>query len=180
MVVMTKAQAYMRNLIQLAHDTSKWGVNPDDVEELVIGDVVALEMEPISDDWVHFLSIRAFKPGNGAGSDAMKQVLQLADQLEVYLVGKIRPYDTKAVNKEDLYRWYSKFGSKPLDPSNPDGLWIRIPKGMPHKEPKLDKKILYRIEKGYSLDDYNVVKKLNSTVVIAIILLVGYLLRYKI
>jgi hypothetical protein len=149
-----KSKKFLASLLELAGNTSRSAINPDDQEEMIIDDSVALEMEPIDNEWVHFLAIRALNPGSGQGSSAMKKVMRLVDNNEVYLVGKIRPYDTKIASKEQLRKWYLKFGCKPLDPNNEDGLWIRIPKDKPYKEPVLSPVWDHRINRGYSLSDY--------------------------
>lgn len=176
---MTKTQVFMKQLLDLAKRTSRWGVNPDDEEELIIGDAVAMEMEPVDSIWIHFLAIRALDPGGGKGSLVMQQVMKLVDSCGVYLVGKIRPYDTKKVSVKKLRKWYRKFGCKPLNSKNVDGLWIRIPKNRPYMRPNLTKIMRYRINRGYSFDDYTTMQKRDSILTIAILLLLGYLIRYK-
>lgn len=152
----------MDDLHELAEKTSRFAINPDDDEEYIINDLVAVEMVPLTDHWVHFISIRALDPGKGSGSMAMVSVLKLVNKRKINLIGKIIPYDTRIVSKEKLRSWYSRFGCKPVNSKNPDGIWIRVinPKEMNEIE-KVDKKTFAKIDKGLSDFDAGVHTKEN-------------------
>ncbi len=145
----------MDELLQLANATSLFGVNPDDSEEFIIDDSVAVEMHPLAEDpnYIHFVSIRALNPEKGHGSKAMKKVLELASKNNITLIGRVIPYHTKNMSKEKLCRWYKKLGCEPVDPNNEDGLWVRAPYGgrTPIKIGLLTK---IRILNGYSEEDF--------------------------
>ena len=150
------SKQFMKDLGELAEKTSRFGINPDDDEEYIINDLVAVEMVPVTDHWVHFISIRALDPGKGSGSKAMASVISLVDKRRINLIGKIIPYDTKVVSKKKLRAWYSKFGCKPVNSKNPDGIWIRVANPEKMNEIKsIDKKIFSKIDKGLSDFDAN-------------------------
>jgi len=141
-------------LHELAEKTSRFAINPDDDEEFIINDLVAIEMAPITDNWIHFISIRSLNPGKGSGSDAMASVMKLVDERKVNLIGKVIPYDTKVLSKEKLRSWYLKFGCRPMKSNDPDGLWIRIVNPLiVHEIKELDKETTKKINKG--LSDYD-------------------------
>jgi hypothetical protein len=122
---------FMHGLESLARNTSKFAINPEDNEEYIINDAVAIDMRPLSDreDYIHFVSVRSVNPGNGAGSAAMKEVMNLVDRCGVTLVGKIIPYHTKDMDTKTLRNWYRKLGCHPANSNNEDGLWVRGPGG---------------------------------------------------
>lgn len=171
----------MSDLYTLAKQTSKFPINPDDSEEFIIDDRVALEMTPIDgkDDYIHFISIRALQPGKKHGSIAMKKIIKLVDDNNITLLGKIIPYHTQDISKSDLRKWYIKFGCKPLDPSNKNGIWIRPAKNqIPTVD--IDPITKFKIEKGLSNIDYiDRIRciKIASITIIAVLLV--YLLRTK-
>ena len=153
---MKSSAKFMMDLFLLAKQSSKYAINPDDDEEFIIDDKVAVEMSPISenDNYVHFVSIRALHPGKKHGSAAMKKVFQLVDNNNIILIGRIIPYHTQDVTKEDLRKWYIKFGCRPLDPSNEDGLWVRNPKNQKHEVISVDPLTKFKIERGFSDADF--------------------------
>lgn len=121
----------MLGLGELARSTSQFAINPEDDEEFIINDAVAIDMRPLPDreDYVHFISVRAVNPGKGAGSAAMAKVMDLVDKCGITLVGKIIPYHTKDMDAKTLRNWYRKMGCHPADPNNEEGLWVRGPGG---------------------------------------------------
>jgi len=145
----------MTELLELAQATSQFGINPDDEEELIIDDSVALEMRPLSeaDNYIHFISVRALNPGKKQGSTAMSKVLHLVDKNKITLVGRIIPYHTKILSKENLRMWYRKMGCTPADPSDEDGLWVRAPGGG-HEDINIGSIAKYKVLNGLSDDDY--------------------------
>jgi len=154
---MKASNKFMSDLYSLAKQTSQYAINPDDDEEFIIDDRVAVEMAPIpgKDNYIHFVSIRALQPGKKHGSIAMKKVFQLVDDNNIVLVGRIIPYHTQDVTKEELRKWYIKFGAKPHDPANEDGLWFRNPKNSQNKAPlSLDPLTKFKIERGFSNADF--------------------------
>lgn len=168
------SRQFIDDLHELAKNTSKFAINPDDDEEYIINDSVALEMTPLTDHWVHFISIRALNPGKGSGSAAMASVMKLVDKRKINLIGKIIPYDTKVISKEKLRSWYLKFGCKPANPRNPDGIWVRIANPKTMTEIKLiDKKVFGKINKGLSDFDAVVYSREN---LLAALGLTGFLL----
>jgi hypothetical protein len=152
---MTPVKKFMVELYLLANSSSKYGINPGDDEEYVINDSVALEMKPLpkTAKWVHFISIRAFNPGKGEGNKAMTEIMKLADKSEVFLIGKINPYDTKVASKKRLQNWYSKYGCQPFD--DIDGIWVRPPRGKKVENlPLMDSITRKKINEGLSDYDY--------------------------
>jgi len=152
----------MDKLYHLAKMSSRFAINPDDDEEFIINDSVAVEMVPITSNWVHFISIRALRPGEGSGSDAIKSVMGLADEVNINLIGKIIPYDTKVASKEKLRSWYRKYKCKPISETDPDGLWARVANPITISEiQSLDQKSLNKIHKGLSDYDDDFINKKN-------------------
>ena len=70
---------YISDLCTLAAKTSKRAINPKDDDEIILYDKCATEMEPIPGlpGWVHFISIRALKPGRGWGTLGLKAITGL-------------------------------------------------------------------------------------------------------
>jgi len=171
---MKPAPKFMKDLFSLAKTTSQFSINPDDDEELVVDDCIAVEMEPIDDNWVHFLSIRALDPGKGTGTAAMKKIFQLVDDSKVNLIGKVRPYDSGHLGKESLRKWYRKFGCHPLHENNPDGIWVRV---LNSSAVDLDSATKFRIHQGLSGEDLQ--ERFNFYKIIAIGVIVVLACIYK-
>lgn len=165
----------MAELASMAHSSSRFGVNPDDDEEFIIDNAVAIEMHPLPDNpfYIHFISIRAVDPKNGHGSKAMNKVMKLVDKNQITLVGRIIPYHTQDLSKEQLRKWYKKVGCHPVDASNEDGLWVRAPYG---------KKVIPTL--GFS-SKYKVLNGLSETEhkeriwCLAVLLVLGLIFFYK-
>ena len=144
----------MHGLEELAHHTSRFAINPEDDEEFIINDAVAIDLRPLPDkeDYIHFVSVRAVNPGNGAGTAAMSRVMDLVDKCGITLVGKIIPYHTKNMDTRSLRNWYRKMGCHPANPNDEDGLWVRGPGGT-----KVDVKLgpfsRYKVLNGLSNDE---------------------------
>jgi hypothetical protein len=172
---MTPADKFIADLLRLANSTSKFGINPDDEEEYIIDDAVAIEMHPVSDNpsYIHFISVRALDPSKGHGSRAMKKVMDLIDKNAITLLGKIIPYHTQDLSKEKLRSWYRKMDCHPLDPANEEGLWVRAPGGG-HTNIKIGPITTYKILNGYSEDDY-----LGRKIVFGVLLLIGLIILYR-
>jgi hypothetical protein len=172
----------MSDLYLLAEQSSKFAINPDDIEEFIIDNKVAIEMSPIpgKDNYVHFVSIRALQPGKKHGSMAMKKVFQLVDENNIILLGRILPYHTKDVSKEALRSWYIKFGAKPINPSDEDGLWVRYPNKNKSLTISIDPLTKFKIERGFSDTDFNDRVRLVKFVSLVIVAVLSvYLLRSK-
>ena len=170
-----QSENFIKDLYSLSKRTSRFPINPDDTEEYIIDDRVAVEMVPIPGkvNYIHFVSIRSLSPGNKHGTAAMKKIFDLADKNQVILLGKILPYHTHNMPKEKLRSWYIKFGCKPMDIKNEDGLWVRYPQGSIEQPIKIDKITEYKILKGLSNTDFNdrVSFTKHGLVVIAILIL---------
>lgn len=169
-----RSKKFIRDLYALAKRNSVYPINPDDSEEYIIDDRVAVEMAPIAgkDNYIHFVSIRALTPGNRHGSVAMKKIFDLVDKNNIILLGRILPYHTQDISKDKLRAWYLKFGCKPVDPQNEDGLWVRYPPGSSEVPIEIDTLTEYKIIKGFSETDFSDrVNFIKYTTVIAAILL---------
>lgn len=154
---MKSSDKFMSALFDLAKNSSMHAINPDDEEEFIIDDKVAIEMTPISgkDNYIHFISIRALHPGKNHGSVAIKKIFKLVDDNNIILLGKVMPYHTQDITKENLRKWYRKFDCRPLDPSNEDGLWIRTPRNNKNNVIiTLDPLTKFKIERGFSEADF--------------------------
>jgi hypothetical protein len=94
---MTPAESYIADLFKLAAETSRYPMNPRDDDEIILYDRCATEMEPIPGlpNWVHFISIRALKPGRGWGTLGLKAITELADKHQVVLFGKASPFNNR-------------------------------------------------------------------------------------
>ena len=169
----------MSDLYLLAKQTSQHAINPDDDEEYIVDDRVAVEMSPIpnKDNYIHFISIRALQPGKKHGSIAMKKVFQLVDDNNIILLGRIIPYHTQDVTKDELRKWYIKFGCKPHDPNNEDGIWFRNPKNRQNTNISLDPLTKFKIEKGFSDADYTDRVSVLKIISLVVLVLSVYLLK---
>ena len=153
------SQQFLDSLMAYASKTSKYAINPDDNEEIILNDTVAVEMVPVTPNWVHFLSIRALRPQQGDGTVALNKIMKIADDTKINFIGKIRSYDTKAMSKHQLRKWYRKIGGHPLDRTNPDGFWVRIRNETARDEIlSLDKEQLKKIDEGLSDYDHQLKK----------------------
>jgi hypothetical protein len=179
---MNSSAKFMSELHSLAEQSSKFAINPDDLEEFIIDDKVAIEMSAIpgKDNYVHFVSIRALQSGKKHGSVAMKKVFQLVDDNNIILLGRILPYHTKDVSKDDLRKWYIKFSCKPMNPSNEDGLWVRFPNENKSLAISIDPLTKFKIEKGFSDADFSDRVKFVKFISLAIAIVLSVcLLRSK-
>ncbi len=146
----------MLELLQLANSTSDFGVNPDDNEEYIIEDAVAVEAHPLPENpnYVHFISIRSLAPSKGYGSRAMGKVMELADNNSIILVGRIIPYHTQNLSKRKLRDWYRKMGCRPSNPRDEDGLWVRAPGGG-HININIGKVSKFKVLNGLSEQEFS-------------------------
>lgn len=92
--------------------------------------------DPFKPDTAHLETFEADKPGNGAGTEAMKQITELADKHGVRLTTDAVPQPTKngapKLTQEELNAFYAKHGFKP-DPNGPkENSLVREPKPKAH------------------------------------------------
>ena len=173
------ARSFLGDLHDLARRTSIHPINPDDEEEYIINNNVALEMVevPTRPDIIHFVSIRALDPAKGHGTGAMKKIFDLVDKNEVILVGKIMPYHTKDMPVKPLRDWYRKHGCRPVDPTREDDLWYRSKKST---DLNLDAQTLYKIRQGLSNEDYKEKLKFNKVVIFISIALIWIIIKQQV
>jgi len=172
---MQPADRFIKDVLDLAKKTSKSSINPDDTEEIILNNNVATELVPLTETWVHFISIRAIKPGRGHGTQALKQILALADRNKVNLIGKIIPYDTKSLSVQKLQAWYKQFKCRPLNPQKVEDLWVRITNPQKQFELlQLSKKDFKKIHNGMSNYDFSFAANKRMITAILIIAVVLY------
>lgn len=172
---MVPAEKFIEELLLLANSNSEFGINPDDKEEYIIDNSVAIEMHPLYDhpNYIHFISIRSLKPGKGKASSAMKKVLNIADKNKVILIGKIIPYHNKLMTKDSLKKWYRKMGCIPYNPNNEDGIWVRAPGG---GKANIDISLFSKIKvlNGLNESDY-----LGKKALLFLAVILGFILLFR-
>jgi hypothetical protein len=105
-----KDEAVDKN-VKFVRQVRAWGYpNPFNAREIVVGDAVSLEVHEF-DGTVRLVSIRAFTPKQGAGTEVMEKLVELADQLGVTLGLDPVPYHAQVkIPQRKLIQWYRRFG----------------------------------------------------------------------
>lgn len=105
-----KADPTKVNAAKQAYDSilANYEPNPLNPREVIVGDA-AVEVS-VFDGALFLDSVRAFSPGNGAGTAALQAVLQAADQFGAEVRLDAVPLGRKPMNQAELKRWYSSHG----------------------------------------------------------------------
>jgi hypothetical protein len=122
---------FLDDVYKWADRTSEIPYNPKEEEFILYGTIfLELEAVPGKDDWIHFVNIKSAAPGQGVGNQVLAELLTMLDAHKLVLVGKPKPMGTKITPAKQLRKWYRKFGCKPINPDNENGVWIRPPRGI--------------------------------------------------
>lgn len=100
--------------------------HPFDRRSRILGDTT-VEVSPF-EDAIHISDIRSLAPKSGAGTAALKRLIEMADMYGVPLEGTAKAYhgdDRYIGSSKRLAQWYKKHGFEILGGSEDDGFDIR-------------------------------------------------------
>lgn len=101
----SNAQAFMIDFNKLST------INPLNTRNRILLDTIFELSIDKNNGRIHIHDIRSIYPGHGAGTNAMKHLLALADRHQVDLEGYAFSYDSNSRNKsKKLASWYSRLG----------------------------------------------------------------------
>jgi hypothetical protein len=103
--------------------------HPFDNVTRILGNT-AVHISPTSDNEIHIHDILSLLPRSGAGTDAMKELINLSDKYGIPLSGFAKAYhkDKKFITDTDkLLNWYKKLGFTVVN-KHEDGYEIRYSK----------------------------------------------------